>query len=79
MTPPIWLNESGHQRPVHHCVPCGREAPTLRLRQEHLRLVGWRLFTVASYTNWCGHSQEFILVPDADGWCPMIPVLGEAG
>ncbi len=36
--------------------------------------MGWGLFTVASYTNWCGHGQEFISVPSADGWCWMIPV-----
>ena len=47
-------------------------------REEHLKLVGWRLFAVASYTNWCGHGQEFILVPDDGGWVQLIPVLGEA-
>ncbi len=40
--------------------------------------MGWRLFAVASYTNWCGHGQEVIPVPDDDGWCWMIPVVGEA-
>ena len=47
-------------------------------RLEHLRLIGWRLFAVASYTNWCGHGQEFIPVPDADGWVRLIVVEGEA-
>ena len=53
-------------------------SPVFRFRVEHLKLVGWRLFTAASYTNWCGHGQEFIPVPEHDGWCWLIPVLGEA-
>ena len=36
------------------------------------------MYAVASYTNWCGHGQEFIPVPDDGGWCWMIPVLSEA-
>ncbi len=59
---PIWLDESG----------------SFQFRIEQLKLVGWRLFTVTSYANWCGHGQEFIPVPDDDGWCQMIPVPGEA-
>ncbi len=51
MTPPIWLNEHGQRRPTRPCPRCGREAPVFRFRVEDLRLVGWRLFTVASYTN----------------------------
>jgi hypothetical protein len=78
MTPPVWLDDQGQRRPTRPCPRCGREAPVFRLRIEHLRLVGWRLFTVASYTNCCGHGQEFIPVPDDDGWCQMISLLGEA-
>lgn len=78
MSPPVWLDEQGHQRPTHSCSRCGREAPMFHFREEHLKLVGWRLFAVASYTNWCGHGQEFILVPDDGGWVQLIPVLGEA-
>jgi hypothetical protein len=78
---PIWLDDQGHRRPTRPCpIPkCGREARVFRFRQEHLRLVGWRLFAVASYTNWCGHGQEVIPVPDDGGWCRLIPILGEAG
>ncbi len=61
---PIWLDESSNPRPVQQCSRCGREAPVFRFREEHLRLVGWSLYTVASYTNWCGHGQEFIPVPE---------------
>ncbi len=76
MTPPSWLDESGQPRPTRLCRRCGREAPIFGLRHEHLQLVGWRLFAVASYMNWCGHGQEFIPVPDDGGWCWMIPVVG---
>jgi hypothetical protein len=72
------MDDSGQRRPTRPCPTCGREAPVYRFRVEHLKLVGWRLFTVATYTNWCDHGQEFIPVPDDDGWCRLIPVLGEA-
>jgi len=78
MTPPIWLDESGQPRPTRRCIRCGREAPVYRFREAHLRLIGWRLYTVASYTNWCGHGQEFIPLPEAEGWVCLVPVVGEA-
>ncbi len=78
MTPPIWLDEQGRHCPTSPCPRCGREAPIFRFRQEHLRLIGWRLFTVVSFTNWCGHGQEFIPIPDASGWCRFVPIVGEA-
>ncbi len=49
-----------------------------RFGEEPLHLGGRRLFAVAEYTNRCGHGQEFISVPENDGWCQMIPVRGEA-
>jgi hypothetical protein len=49
-----------------------------RLRFEHLRVVGWKPLGTVYVVEWCGHGQEFIPVPDADGWCWLIPVLGEA-
>ncbi len=78
MTPPLWLDDHGQRRPTRPCLRCGREAPVFRFRVEHLKLMGWRLYAVASYTNWCGHGQEFIPVPDDGAWCWMIPVLSEA-
>jgi hypothetical protein len=69
MAPPIWLDESGHTRLVRACLRCGREAPIYRFRVEHRKLIGPRLFAVASYTNWCGHAQEFIPLPERGGWC----------
>jgi hypothetical protein len=78
MVPPIWLDEQGHRRPVRACLRCGRQAPIYRFRIEHLKLIGWRLFTVVSYTNWCGHAQEFIALPERGGWCRLVPVVGEA-
>jgi hypothetical protein len=40
--------------------------------------MGWRLYASAEYVNWCGHGQEFIAMPDENGWCRFVPVLGEA-
>jgi len=47
-------------------------------RVEHLRHVGWQAYRVATYVNWCGHGQEVIPWPRADGLVDLIPVLGEA-
>jgi hypothetical protein len=78
MVPPIWRDESGQPRPVRQCSRCGRDAPLYRLRLEHLRMIGWRLYTQVEYVNWCGHAQEFIPLPHEDGWRRLVPVIGEA-
>jgi hypothetical protein len=78
MTPPIWRDERGRRRPTRHCPRCGSDIPVLRLRVEDVRRVGWRLYTPAQYVEWCGHGQEIIPIPQTDGWCRLVPVLGEA-
>ena len=77
MVPSIWVDESGAPRPVHQCLRCGRDALIYRFRLEHLRMIGWRLYAPAAYVNWCGHAQEFIPLPEAEGWCRLVPVIGE--
>jgi len=47
-------------------------------RVENLKRLGWQLFQPTSYVNWCGHAQEIIPVPLADGRVTFVPVLGEA-
>jgi len=37
------------------------------MRTEHLKHVGWALYQVVSCVNWCGHAQEIIPLPLADG------------
>ena len=37
-------------------------------RLRHLKLVGGSFYTGASYTNWCGHTREFIPVPAVEAW-----------
>ncbi len=44
----------------------------------HSKHVGWSPYRVASYVNWCGHGQEVIPVPRADGLVAFVPALGEA-
>jgi hypothetical protein len=41
-------------------------------------LIGWPLYRVASFINWCGHRQEVIPIPDEDEWVRCVPVIGEA-
>jgi hypothetical protein len=78
MTTPIWLDESGQPRPVRRCLRGGREAPIYRFQLEHLRMIGSCLYAPAEYVDWCGHASEFIPLPDEDGWCRLVPVIGEA-
>ena len=47
-------------------------------RVEHLAHVGCQAYRVERYVNWCGHGQEVIPVPRADGLVAVVPVLGEA-
>jgi len=48
-------------------------------RLEHLPMMGWRVFAEASFVEWCGHQQCFLVVPHrtvrARRWCR---ILGEA-
>jgi len=80
MAPPYWVDENGRRVPTRPCPRpgCGREYPLHRYRHETLRLIGWPLYRVASFINWCGHRQEFIPVPDGDGRARYIPIIGEA-
>jgi hypothetical protein len=39
---------------------------------------GAQPYTVQSYQSWCGHRQEIIPFPRADGKVLFVPVLGEA-
>ena len=48
------------------------------LRVENLRHLGWEPYTVQRYQSWCGHTQETIPFPRADGSVLFVPVLGEA-
>ena len=77
MVPPIWLDESGQPRPVRQCSRCGDGAPLYRFRPEHLRMTGWCLYAPTEHVNWCGHGQEFVPLQDEDGWCRLVPVIGE--
>jgi hypothetical protein len=80
MVPPIWPDEQGRPLPTYPCPRCGREvAVRFRgFRVEHLRHVGWQAYRVETYVNWCGHGQEVIPIPRADGLVAFVPVLGEA-
>ena len=49
-----------------------------RYRHEILRQMGWPLFRVARFVNWCEHTQELIPVPDDAEWVRLVPVIGTA-
>ncbi len=46
----------------------------LRLRYEHLRMNGWKPFKTFSMVNWCGHSQEYQLWLQSDGYWLVVQV-----
>ena len=80
MSQPFGLDEHGQRVPTRPCSRpgCGREVPTRRYRYETLRQIGWPLFRVARYVEWCGHGQELIPVPDEGEWVWMVPIIGTA-
>jgi hypothetical protein len=79
VTPSRWVDEHGRPQPTRPCPECGQPVRILHPRIEHLRMIGWQLFAVADYVSWCGHRQEFLLVPHVDGvmGC-LVPIEGEA-
>jgi hypothetical protein len=75
LTPPIWLDERGRRRPTRPCPKCGSDSPEHRYRFEHLRMIGWgQPRQVLKIVNWCGHSQDFVAWPGADGYWALVPV-----
>ena len=38
---------------------------------------GWKPMKTMSVVNWCGHGQEFVAVPEADGYWQLVPVWDE--
>lgn len=78
MAPPIWLDERGQRVPTRQCFKCEREWPVYRHRLRHLIMAGWKMNPMLAVVNWCGHGQEFIPWPEADGYWTLVPVLTEA-
>jgi len=80
MTPPRWLDADGTEMATRPCHKCGRLVPVRHTRRlEHLPMMGWRVFAAASFVEWCGHQQCFLIVPHADGVrASLVPILGEA-
>ena len=80
MSPPRWLDEDGKERRTRPCHRCGRPTPVdYSYRLEHLRMIGWQLFTEAQIVQWCGGPHHYVVVPDAaDERAVLVPTLGEA-
>jgi hypothetical protein len=38
-------------------------------------MAGWKLMKPMLVVNWCGQGQEFILVPEADGYWTLVPII----
>jgi hypothetical protein len=78
LTPPIWLDDQGRRVPTRPCYVegCTREWPVRRYRFEHLPLTGWPTQPMV-VVNWCGHGQEFVPWPEADGLWALVPVIVE--
>jgi hypothetical protein len=49
--------------------------PVSRYRTETLRQLGWQLCKTQVVVEWCGHAQEYVPWPEADGYWRMVPVL----
>jgi len=77
VTPPIWLDADGRQVPTRPCHRCGAPTPIHRMALVDVRRYGWRCYRAALQVHWCGHGVEVIPLPDEDGMCDLVPVLGE--
>lgn len=55
-----------------------RPAMAYRYRLRHLVMAGWKPMKPMLVVNYCGHGQEFIPWPEADGYWLVMPVVGEA-
>jgi hypothetical protein len=76
VVPPIWVDDQGRRVPTRPCPEPGRtrEWAIRRYRFEHLPWSGWPtqpMFVV----NWCGHGQQFVPWPEADGYWTLVPVV----
>jgi hypothetical protein len=49
--------------------------PVSRYRTETLRQLGWQPCKTQMVVEWCGHAQEYVPWPEADGYWRMVPVL----
>jgi len=78
VTPPVWRDQHGHPLPMRPCPRCGSVVAVHRYAPGIMRMLGWRPWGEAAYVNWCGHTVEVVLIPEADGWCSELPILGEA-
>lgn len=45
-----------------------------RHRLQHLIMAGWKPMKPILVVNWCGHGQQFIPWPEADGHWTLVPV-----
>jgi hypothetical protein len=76
--PQGWLDQHGRPRRTMPCSRCGSPVPIYDQPAEVMRLLGWRPWGEVDYVAWCGHKQEFIALPTADGGCELVPIMGEA-
>lgn len=75
MVPPIWLDERGQRHPTRPCPKCGTDSPERRYSFKHLRMIGWgQPRQVVKIVNWCGHGNEYVPWPEADGYWLLVPV-----
>lgn len=74
------LSDPAHlarRRPA--CPKCRKDAPDYRYRFEHLRMIQWgRPRLVVKIVNWCGHAQDFVPWPQADGYWLLVSLWGDA-
>ncbi len=69
---PYWTDGRGNRLPKTPCPKCGANVGPMPLRVEQAH------YRVQSYQSWCGHTQELIPFPRADGSVLFIDVIGEA-
>jgi len=76
--PPVWVNGRDRLVPTRpsHVPNCDQEWPQYRHRFEHLVMIGWtRPRHVIRIVNGCGHAQDCVASPEADGYWTLVPIV----
>jgi hypothetical protein len=72
------IRTHGQRVPTRPCPKCGKDSPEHRYRFEHFRMIGsGQPRQVLKIVNWCGHAQDFVAWPEADGYWRLVSVLGD--
>jgi len=79
VTPPIWLDELGRRRPTRPVLALRRRDPDLPVADRGSPAGRVAAVHAGLVHGGGGHPQEIVAIPEARGYCWLIPIVGGAG